>query len=342
MKATSNQARAVRSYLKAIGHPITHVQALEVIARGQGYRSRHVKPTVSSAPTSGPDEGAVRDRLANALALLLEDVENGVDCGMPFEHSDNNFHQSVMTARAALALLKEEQQPANAASAPNGSAVEKLVLKYGESGEHPDYPRGDWLFQAGTLRTHQPYWDWVALRLESVEEDTPPDSSDMAEAIKAEYLASRCEAFDVSQAVNRLMQACPSLFKTDREAWEFINEEAHEERSDVRYLIQMESDLYGVEDFSYDSEKERREGLIRLMARAVELNDGVQRKYYFAAMDSDIEEHSPAYYDALHNRESAGRITEAGEVFFEGQRIGCIADITADGLTLYSWIDDTP
>lgn len=40
-QATKAQAQAVRDYLQTLGFELTHVQALEVIARGQGLRSRH-------------------------------------------------------------------------------------------------------------------------------------------------------------------------------------------------------------------------------------------------------------------------------------------------------------
>lgn len=41
-QATKAQAQAVREYLAGIGHDISHTQALEVLARGQGLRSRQV------------------------------------------------------------------------------------------------------------------------------------------------------------------------------------------------------------------------------------------------------------------------------------------------------------
>lgn len=49
------------------------------------------------------------------------------------------------------------------------------------------------------------------------------------EQIKAEYLASGCQACDVDEAVRKLMDECESLFENDRFAWSFLMEEAHEE-----------------------------------------------------------------------------------------------------------------
>lgn len=54
-------------------------------------------------PTSDLGKAADRIRmLETALAALLDDVEGGVDFGMPFDHPDNNFHESVMAARLVL------------------------------------------------------------------------------------------------------------------------------------------------------------------------------------------------------------------------------------------------
>jgi hypothetical protein len=61
-----------------------------------------------------------------------------------------------------------------------------------------------------------------------------------SEAIKAEYLASGCQASDVDEAVEKLMAECGELFEDDRAAWEFIMEETHEDNEPddaPRYLI---------------------------------------------------------------------------------------------------------
>lgn len=61
-----------------------------------------------------------------------------------------------------------------------------------------------------------------------------------SEAIKAEYLASGCQASDVDEAVEKLMVECGELFEDDRAAWEFLMEEPHEDNEDAeasRYLV---------------------------------------------------------------------------------------------------------
>ena len=50
-----------------------------------------------------------------------------------------------------------------------------------------------------------------------------------SEAIKAEYLVSGCQAYDVDEAVRKLMAECGELFEDNRAAWSFLMEETHED-----------------------------------------------------------------------------------------------------------------
>lgn len=50
-----------------------------------------------------------------------------------------------------------------------------------------------------------------------------------SEAIKADYLASGCQASDVDAAIELLMAECGELFQHDRAAWEFLMEDTHED-----------------------------------------------------------------------------------------------------------------
>lgn len=56
-QANKAAADAVRRYLETLGMPLTHVQALEVIARGNNMRSRHLlaDSAKGSAPTAAPN-----------------------------------------------------------------------------------------------------------------------------------------------------------------------------------------------------------------------------------------------------------------------------------------------
>lgn len=54
--ASKAQAQAVRKYLGTLGIAVTHVQALEVIARGVGARSRHAMPGAQPDPAT-PGQG---------------------------------------------------------------------------------------------------------------------------------------------------------------------------------------------------------------------------------------------------------------------------------------------
>ena len=52
-------------------------------------------PTQMSTP--------LETEMLEALQWLLEDVENVIDMGVPFENPENGFHVSVMAARAVIA-----------------------------------------------------------------------------------------------------------------------------------------------------------------------------------------------------------------------------------------------
>lgn len=54
--ATKAQATAVRKYLATLGFELTHTQALEVIARGEGFRSRHLLAKQIEEATAVPAE----------------------------------------------------------------------------------------------------------------------------------------------------------------------------------------------------------------------------------------------------------------------------------------------
>lgn len=62
-----------------------------------------------------------------------------------------------------------------------------------------------------------------------------------SEAIKAEYLASGCQASDVDEAVRKLMAECGELFADDHAAWGFLMEETHEERELTVYQEEIGS-----------------------------------------------------------------------------------------------------
>ena len=47
-------------------------------------------------------------------------------------------------------------------------------------------------------------------------------------------------------------------------------------------VLVMESDLYGREEFRYDTQREAEAGMARLKAKTKFLKDGVERNFYFA------------------------------------------------------------
>lgn len=518
MKATKNQANSVRDYLATIGHDITHVQALEVIARGQGLRSRHAfaaptgvnsKVLPGAVPSNGmglskvievageivrigkmmnilPSDMQVDMGYVDAIERLHEQLSGEIQknriepleknrcekcdtvlvqgyCGddtCPFAdwpqdvlHCDIcEFPTAKVEEMYGIKKRARIEEPALV------SPCEMLQRKYGKDDEHPDYPRGDWLFQSATQRTIQAYWDWVATRLESIDSDeldvyarateiraiyqksgcwpsdlpgallqlkdecsdmfsdeneaqsflededqsvhafceivslanaiksryreigrtpqalrtalrdlklhcsaiykevesahiflttetskaatvSPLAPAEIAVAIKGEYLASKRESADVDFAVSRLMLEARGLFAHSNAAWEFINEEQHEDTV-FDFVIQVEVNG-GNEVLTYGSAEKREVALIVLMENAIKLNDGYPRDLYISEIERDIEKDSAAYDFALELRELVGEIRENGEVYFRGQLIGTIDAIGESFFTLPAWLSLT-
>ena len=68
--ATKAQALAVREYLATLGVTISHVQALEVLARGQGMRSRHLLAQQNATEPLTVTAGGAHAPLGVAIALV--------------------------------------------------------------------------------------------------------------------------------------------------------------------------------------------------------------------------------------------------------------------------------
>jgi hypothetical protein len=274
MKATKNQATAVRAYLTGIGHSISHVQALEVIARGCGHRSRHVKSAttvaVQTAPTakpgswlaladpslaevirlsgeilqlgetmrSIPSDTQIDMGYADGMAQLYQQLGRFISSVQLAEHEHfycaqcgtglkdgyclyktciyHDWPQTVRQKDAYELATADIEWRYGIAKRVQAEALltddERLALWYGEDNEHPDYPRGDWLFQTSTLRTKQTYWNWVVTRLESIDSDELAEVSvfrvesgeQQAENIKTSDLAGPCPAADVENDNERI------------------------------------------------------------------------------------------------------------------------------------------
>lgn len=420
MKATKNQANAVRSYLATLGIEIGHVQALEVIARGAGLRSRHAPAATTAEPHGTNVDDPVRDAFGELLALrvtyrepgsalntadAVQQVQSLLPCLFSsaddieefLEDSETGSVTTECEAMCRAGALRQAYVQSGRTPSAQATALKALVRQCGEfftkyedaylfltqfdetehllqtpKGESPE--ASDEMAELSE-RIRAAYHDSGCQRSDleeavqrlvtecadifegeesavaflHVEQSMPTlpemidvsDEMSKAEEIKAEYDRSRCHADDVDHAVRRLMAECPNLYGDDRTAWSFINEELHEELDGRDYIVQVQSDIFGNEVFPYYTEEERRAGVIRLMAKAVELNDGVTRRYYFTEIDSDIEKDSPEYDQALTAKELEGEIVD-NVVSYQGNLIGTIAEITDGDLTLYSWIDDNP
>lgn len=74
--ATKAQAQAVREYLATLGVALTHTQALEVIARGQGMRSRHALAAQLDRTLSGQTVEDWVDANVQGNPVLMEAMKN--------------------------------------------------------------------------------------------------------------------------------------------------------------------------------------------------------------------------------------------------------------------------
>lgn len=340
-KPSKNQANAVREYLASIGHNISHVQALEVIARGAGYRSRHAVGKAEPNPTTAPTAAQLIAVRCKKCDTELDDEGYCGDLTCPYHSWPQKVPEDDLSYYSTAVL--EHKYGAKRRS--QEVVAEEIRWEYYGSGcQRSDFEEA----VASLLKRCSALFDSEESAVRYLMDadapaagEDPSDEVARASAIKAEYNESRCHADDVDHAVKRLMAECPSIYQDSRKAWGYINEETHEELEGQDYLVQVESEVFGPEVFTYYTEEERRAGIVRLMAKAVELNDGVDRHYYFSEVSSNIEKDTVEYDQELRMRELEGSIV-GGLVTFQGNEIGTIADITEGGLTLHSWIDENP
>lgn len=57
-----------------------------------------------------------------------------------------------------------------------GLSADQLEEKYEQQGAHPEYRRGDWVYQAGIGRTVRGYWEWVVSELEKEQDQLDRDN----------------------------------------------------------------------------------------------------------------------------------------------------------------------
>jgi protein-disulfide isomerase-like protein with CxxC motif len=131
MKTTKNQAAAVRSYLATLGVSISHVQALEVIARGAGLRSRHVKAQAEQA--ASPAEA----KFEEALALC---AKRPYPAGAPDTVKDLMalLPELFTTAAEAKEFLEDSLDESIAAAADQVCLANAIRKTYIETGRTPE------------------------------------------------------------------------------------------------------------------------------------------------------------------------------------------------------------
>jgi hypothetical protein len=399
MKTSKNQANAVRSYLATLGIEIGHVQALEVIARGAGDRSRHVVAPRSDR-SSNESVGAVRDAFADLLELrerywephstmTPDDPIQAAESLFPglFEstHEIEEFLEqaetvSVSTEWEAICragALRQAFVDAGRTPVAQAEALKALVREcdkffsnYEEA--HAFLTQFDETVKAQEHdrlgRVKYSIEDPVEYRIKpvgQVDDDGlcgqhamrsltrmdpdviiigaphPNAEKAKADAIKAQYVRSRGHADDTAHAVARLVDECPVLFPDERQAWCFIKEFDLKDMPDTTYAVQVHTEGSEAQVHTFFTEEERRAGVIRLMAKAVDLNDCIARRYYFTDIGAGAPPGCTEYVEVLEQRKLEGEIVDS-VVTYQGTRIGTIDEITEDDLTLYSWIDDNP
>lgn len=132
MKPTKNQADAVRAYLASLNCDISHVQALEVLARGAGLRSRHVK-TADAAPEAATPAAA--------------------PAAGPTAQADYAVAPQTQVHMLAVELIRCGQELAAASSAPDLAQLRRLREQLGQVIHHQEFEA----IQARALAIQQAY-----------------------------------------------------------------------------------------------------------------------------------------------------------------------------------------
>jgi hypothetical protein len=346
MKTTKNQAEAVRSYLATLGHNISHVQALEVIARGAGQRSRHV------APHGAPVRMPVTPLMTAETALKLHYGEEGEH--PLFQRSDWMTTKGYPTYWAWLSTkvrdignLELEGVTGSAEHISDFALSEQIKADYWVSGhDASDLASAElrlmnecgWLFE-------NPEAACTFL----LEAPSLKQLSGMAAAtIKATYLASPRASTNVALALAQLKTMCQTLFGTPLMRRKFLMDEAHVDSRTI-FGIQTDSEVFGVETHYYGTQQGRQDGLFRLMSRAVQYENGVllgaggtegiisSRAYYFFEIEvqrendedsTEIEVESEKYTQALSVRNEAASIGAIGAlVLVDSESLGTVQEL---------------
>lgn len=162
------------------------------------------------------------------------------------EATPKNLDELMASCRKAY----NDPKPAFVLIQEGGSSTEHYVHAWDTQGEAEQdrinctkdgsYRTSEIVEVPGAIANQPGFYDAVAelvnaacQTMDYVEVPEPNDGYDpvfaRSEEIKAEYLASGCQASDVDEAVEKLMACCGELFQDDRAAWEFLMEEPHED-----------------------------------------------------------------------------------------------------------------
>lgn len=150
---------------------------------------------------------------AGITSILLNPVgENGQTVGNCRVTLDIDAMADIVPV--LVRLMSEEMARVRAAGAPvpvtpisdrdpvempRPLTVEKLERRFGPSGEAPEYPRSDWMYEAGNGNTGRGYWDWVLARVELDTFERIMDLDHAAEKLLVERAAAAAEKLDTYQ-----------------------------------------------------------------------------------------------------------------------------------------------
>lgn len=189
---SGNTARIAKAYLKTQGIAITHAQALELVARFNGYT----------------DNQAMQADTKFVDPLVLVPV------------SSNEF--TLVGPKQTGVWLTVENISVHVKKDDDGVSVDLFAL-----GKEDDSLGGNWLLysEAAGGEDDAPSATCNA----SVQAVTVDPQRTLSDQIKAEYLASPCSRHDVNNALERLRAECSGIFEGEHSMWEFLMDEAHED-----------------------------------------------------------------------------------------------------------------
>lgn len=308
MKASKKQADAVRSYLSSIGHEITHVQALEVIARGNGFRSRHVKgvkATPSAVVVTNVSTQCTVDVESKGIALRRE---FGEDNEHPFYPRAEWLATTQGSAISYWTWVATQMEPEDETPKP---CIEMSSELFGsetfEYVSNEDRERGlmRLIAAAVTQKDDVPR----EYRFFEATPDTPDGGTTYGELEATVYGDGVVELRGKRFARPELARVDDSLVFTGRNLPEEPVGKALQEKLCL-YNILSDSEECGTDVCPYSTPEKREAGLMRMLANDVSQDDGIERRYWRYERDLQVgdEVRIPAPSSVSQDKDAFGAV----------------------------------